>query len=66
MLSHDEKDALILALFDTRREADTARNAEQETGLRAELAEVLRGEVVAMNVNNFIVRPKRRSRARAC
>jgi type I restriction enzyme R subunit len=41
--------------------ADTdGRRSEQRSELRDEVAERLRLEVVAMNVNNFIVRPKRR------
>ena len=50
----------LVAAFDTRRKADVARDAEQEMTLRGEVAEVLRGEVAAMNVNNFLVRPKRK------
>jgi type I restriction enzyme R subunit len=41
--------------------AETNGNqSEQQSELRDEVAERLRLEVVAMNVNNFIVRPKRR------
>jgi type I restriction enzyme R subunit len=50
----------VVAALDTRRAAGTARDTEYETALRGELVEMLRSEVAAMNVNNFIVRPKRR------
>ena len=44
-------------LLATKAQESTAWN---ESGLRDALAETLRGEVAAMNVNNFIVRPRRR------
>jgi len=50
----------LVAAFDTRRKADMARDTSMEAALRGELAEMLRGEVAAMNVNNFLVRPKRK------
>ena len=47
----------VVAAVDGRQKAGTS--GDGEPGLRGELAEVLRGEVAAMNVNNFLVRPKR-------
>jgi type I restriction enzyme R subunit len=44
-------------LLATKAQESTAWN---ESGLRDALAETLRGEVAAMNVNNFVVRPRRR------
>jgi type I restriction enzyme R subunit len=41
-------------------EIDNRPAVEAETGLRSETAGRLRDEVAAMNVDNFIVRPKRR------
>jgi type I restriction enzyme R subunit len=49
--------ALVGALDDRLR---TGAAAEPEAALRAEIAGLLHGEVAAMNVNNFLVRPKRR------
>ncbi len=43
-----------------RRPADSQAAQDAEAGLRRETAELLRSEVAAMNVNNFVVRPKRR------
>src|SRR5204862_6127007 len=37
-----------------------ATDAEPEVGLRQDTAETLRREVAAMNLDNFVVRPKRR------
>jgi type I restriction enzyme R subunit len=61
-------EALGKRLFKARVELisalDTDKNArgeqEKEADLRQETAEVLRSQVAAMNLNNFIVRPKRR------
>jgi type I restriction enzyme R subunit len=50
----------LVATLDLRQKSDTARDPEQEVNLRGGLVEILRGEVAAMNVNNFIVRPKRK------
>src|ERR1019366_7190146 len=43
-----------------RRELDKHEAAVDRSSLRGEVAERLRQEVAQMNVNNFIVRPKRR------
>ncbi|OJY72334.1 MAG: restriction endonuclease subunit R [Rhodospirillales bacterium 70-18] len=48
----------LVGKLDARRKGGLARDGEGE--LRGEVAEVLHGEVEAMNVNNFLVRPKRR------
>ncbi len=50
----------VVGAIDERRRAAVGRDADAETMLRDELAETLRAEVAAMNVDNFIVRPKRR------
>ena len=50
----------LMAAFDARQKAGTARDPEPESVLRGELAETLRAEVAAMNIDNFIVRPKRK------
>ena len=43
-----------------RRPAPTEAMENAEAGLRRDFAGLLRAEVAAMNVNNFVVRPKRR------
>ncbi|MGI9212892.1 MAG: DEAD/DEAH box helicase family protein [Methylococcaceae bacterium] len=51
----------LLAELDERLKNQVAYATEwNESGLRQATAELLRGEVVAMNPDNFIVRPKRR------
>ena len=47
----------LVAALDERLKAG---GREPEAVLRGEVAELLRGEVAAMNVDNFLVRPKRR------
>jgi type I restriction enzyme R subunit len=42
------------------RNSETEFEASADGGLRRDLAELLRSEVAAMNVSNFVVRPKRR------
>ena len=66
------RDSLGKRLFKTRLEiiAELQRKLgaqpgmregkDDESGLRAEIAEALRAEVAAMNLDNFVVRPKRR------
>jgi type I restriction enzyme, R subunit len=41
-------------------EASSYGGLPSEAGIRHEIADLLRGEVAAMNLNNFVVRPKRR------
>lgn len=41
-------------------EADGGKKEEQSVELRQDTAEFLRSQIAAMNVNNFIVRPKRK------
>ncbi len=48
----------VTAGLDERITAATA--SEAEAALRAELVETLRAEVAAMNIDNFIIRPKRK------
>ncbi len=50
----------LVAELDKRRSAGTTHDLDSEAGLRTELAATLREEVAAMNMNNFLVRPKRR------
>ena len=51
----------LIAAIDKHQAADTAAERDEaHRGLRLELAERLRSEVAAMNVENFLVRPKRR------
>jgi type I restriction enzyme R subunit len=51
----------LIAAIDKHQAAGTeAERDEAHRGLRLELAERLRSEVAAMNVDNFLVRPKRR------
>lgn len=50
----------VVGTIDARREADMKRDFEGEVVLRRDVVDLLRSEVAAMNVNNFIVRPKRR------
>jgi type I restriction enzyme R subunit len=51
---------LITELDSALAASATSGAGEKELALRAETAEVLRSQVAAMNVENFIVRPKRR------
>jgi type I restriction enzyme R subunit len=51
--------SLVVAL-DDRKAAKQATDLEAELQLRHSFAERLRTEIIAMNVDNFIVRPKRR------
>jgi type I restriction enzyme R subunit len=57
-------DSLIKKLFSSRVEliAELDKQSQQESGaaLRSEVVERLRQEVEQMNINNFIVRPKRK------
>jgi type I restriction enzyme, R subunit len=50
----------LTVTLDRRTDDSTGRDGAVETALRQGLAETLRTEVAAMNVDNFIVRPKRR------
>ncbi len=55
----------LIGVLDSRemggsRQAEEDRFSEAARGLRADLAACLREEVAAMNVDNFVVRPKRR------
>ena len=50
----------LIGTFDARLKAEEAKDPEPEAALRRELAETLRTEIAAMNLDNFIVRPKRR------
>ncbi len=51
---------LISALDKRKRDGNCAQGRNDETGLREETAELLRQEVAAMPLDNFIVRPQRR------
>ena len=49
-----------IAGIDARLKAGTAGDAEAEAALRRNIAGLLRSEVAAMNLDNFIVRPHRK------
>lgn len=50
----------LIAGIDDRLKADKATDADAERTLRRDAADLLRAEVAAMNLDNFIVRPHRR------
>ncbi|MBX9585193.1 MAG: DEAD/DEAH box helicase family protein [Gemmataceae bacterium] len=50
----------LVGALDQKAAPGGPADADPDAGLRAETAEALRGEVAAMNVANFLVRPKRR------
>jgi type I restriction enzyme R subunit len=50
----------LVAALDGRKEDAPGRAAAAEAGLRADLVAILRGDVAAMNLDNFLVRPQRR------
>lgn len=49
----------LVGTIDARAEAGGPGDRQAEAALRADVAELLRGEVAAMNVENFLVRPRR-------
>ncbi|HWL81885.1 MAG TPA: DEAD/DEAH box helicase family protein [Roseomonas sp.] len=50
----------LAAALDQRVKGRTGRDLETEVTLRHDVAQLLRSEVAAMNVDNFLVRPKRK------
>ena len=50
----------LVVTLDTRQKDPSLPDREGERAMRQEFAEALRSEIAAMNLDNFIVRPKRR------
>ncbi len=50
----------LISELDRKRGQVLQEGPEKEAALRKEIADMLRAEVAAMNVNNFVVRPQRR------
>ena len=50
----------LISELDRKLSGVAKEGPEKEAELRREIAELLRSEVAAMNVENFVVRPKRR------